>query len=164
MQILLFLFTWFCREFCFQGKKLVLTSSWWQLTAMVIFVSVSTYSFNFWWEELEVTNGNCRWLHHIMIIFFLGQSSCHVCPEMDIDSDFQTIRNSWYVTCHHMLYRFKKLGRGGKYRPPGIILRRDETWYRPKKSSNLGPRDGNGYKLVGFCHPKPVPVKNIYAH
>jgi hypothetical protein len=26
------------------------------------------------------------------------------------------------------------------------------------------PRDGNGYKPVGFCYPKPVPVKNIYTH
>jgi hypothetical protein len=25
-------------------------------------------------------------------------------------------------------------------------------------------RDGNGYKSVGFCHPKLVPVKNIYTH
>jgi hypothetical protein len=25
-------------------------------------------------------------------------------------------------------------------------------------------RDGNGYKPAGFCHLKPVPVKNIYAH
>ena len=25
-------------------------------------------------------------------------------------------------------------------------------------------RDGNGYKPAGFCRPKPVPVKNIYAH
>jgi hypothetical protein len=25
-------------------------------------------------------------------------------------------------------------------------------------------RDGNGYKPVGFCRPKPVPVKNIHAH
>jgi hypothetical protein len=25
-------------------------------------------------------------------------------------------------------------------------------------------RDGNGYKSAGFCRPKPVPVKNIYAH
>jgi hypothetical protein len=25
-------------------------------------------------------------------------------------------------------------------------------------------RDGNGYKPVGFCRPKPVPVKNIYTH
>jgi hypothetical protein len=25
-------------------------------------------------------------------------------------------------------------------------------------------RDGNGYKPIGFCYPKPVPVKNIYTH
>jgi hypothetical protein len=25
-------------------------------------------------------------------------------------------------------------------------------------------RDGNGYKPAGFYRPKPVPVKNIYAH
>lgn len=25
-------------------------------------------------------------------------------------------------------------------------------------------RDGNGYKTAVFCHPKQVPVKNIYAH
>jgi hypothetical protein len=30
--------------------------------------------------------------------------------------------------------------------------------------SSLSVRDGNGYKPAGFCRPKPVPVKNIYAH
>jgi hypothetical protein len=25
-------------------------------------------------------------------------------------------------------------------------------------------RDGNGYKPAGFYRPKPIPVKNIYAH
>jgi hypothetical protein len=36
-----------------------------------------------------------------------------------------------------------------------------------KKMEELGHilhRDGNGYKPAGFCRPKPVPVKNIYAH
>jgi hypothetical protein len=30
--------------------------------------------------------------------------------------------------------------------------------------SCVATRDGNGYKPAGFCYPKPVPVKNIYAH
>jgi hypothetical protein len=30
--------------------------------------------------------------------------------------------------------------------------------------TNNGTRDGNGYKPAGFCRPKPVLVKNIYAH
>jgi hypothetical protein len=30
--------------------------------------------------------------------------------------------------------------------------------------STVSARDGNGYKPVGFCYPKPVPVKNIYTH
>jgi hypothetical protein len=38
----------------------------------------------------------------------------------------------------------------------------------PPASRQRGPtrpiRDGNGYKPAGFCRPKPVPVKNIYAH
>ena len=34
----------------------------------------------------------------------------------------------------------------------GVVERKNRT------------RDGSGYKPAGFCHPKPVPVKNIYAH
>ena len=32
-----------------------------------------------------------------------------------------------------------------------------------KKCGTL-TRDGNRYKPAGFCHPKPVSMKNIYAH
>jgi hypothetical protein len=33
-----------------------------------------------------------------------------------------------------------------------------------REGENATARDGNGYKPAGFCRPKPVPVKNIYAH
>jgi hypothetical protein len=35
---------------------------------------------------------------------------------------------------------------------------------REKEKKSLPARDGNGYKPVGFCYLKPVPVKNIYTH
>jgi hypothetical protein len=37
-------------------------------------------------------------------------------------------------------------------------------WEPIGANARSGSRDGNGYKPVGFCYPKPVPVKNIYAH
>jgi hypothetical protein len=39
--------------------------------------------------------------------------------------------------------------------------------YTPKYTTSDdegSSRDGNGYKPTGFCHSKPVPVKNIYVH
>jgi hypothetical protein len=78
-----------------------------------------------------------------------------------------------YVFCPVLYYHDGMVFGSTQLFKPGSLLNKTQESVNSERvgqrshwqvTQDVRVRDGNGYKPTGFCRPKPVPVKNIYAH